>query len=88
MEINVKVTLENLKATVKMTEEKDKNGDVVDRRLVTQATIEYEGTPAKLDKVLWALQAGQNVEVTFTCPQSAFDILAQGKEPALAGASK
>lgn len=83
-EIKAKVIVDKLQATVKMVEEKE-DGMVVARTLVTQATIQYEGTPAKLERVLWALQAGHTVDVTFTTPQLGLDLPEEEKEPALAG---
>ena len=82
-EIKVNVVVDKIKATVEMVEEKE-DGMVTDRHLVTKATIQYEGTPAKLEKVLWALQAGHTVNITFTTPQLGLDIPEEEKEPALA----
>ena len=67
------VKTSKLEATVKMVEEKVE-GAVVDRHLITSVTIEYEGTPARLDKVLHALRAGHDVEVTFGSPQLSLDL--------------
>ena len=83
-EIKAKVAVDKLEAKVKLVEEKE-DGMVTDRHLITQATIQYEGTPAKLEKVLWALQAGHTVDVVFSTPQLGLDIPEEEKEPALAG---
>lgn len=83
-EIRAKVVVDKLEAKVKLVEDKE-DGMVVDRHLITQATIQYEGTPAKLEKVLWALQAGHTVDVVFSTPQLGLDIPEEEKEPAMAG---
>jgi len=67
-EIKTKVVIDKLKAAVKIVEERE-GGEVVDHHLVTKVTIQYEGTPAKLEKVLWALRSGHTVDVTFSTPQ-------------------
>lgn len=84
--IEVKVVIDKLEAKVKLVEEKE-DGMVVDRHLVTTATIQYEGTPAKLDKVLWALKSGKSVDVTFFSPQTTMDFQSEKEkpEPAMAG---
>ena len=80
-EIKVELPIEKLSAKVKMVEIKEE-GEVVERKLITEATIQYEGTPAKLDKILWLLQAGRDVDVTFSSKQLSLGI--EEKEPALA----
>jgi len=83
----VKLPVDKLSAKVKMIEIKEE-GAVVERRLITEATIQYEGTPAKLDYILWLLQGGQSVEVTFSSPQFSMEIKEareiESKEPAMA----
>lgn len=64
----VKIAVDKLSAKVKMVEIKEE-GEVVERRLITEAVIQYEGTPAKLDSVLWLLQGGHDVDITFSSPQ-------------------
>ena len=83
-EIRANVRVDKLEAKVKIVDEKE-DGAVVDRHLVTQATIQYEGTPAKLEKVLWALQAGHTIDVTFSTPQLGLAMPEEEKEPAMAG---
>jgi len=83
-EIKAKVVVDKLEAKVKLVEDKE-DGMVTDRHLITQVTIQYEGTPAKLEKVLWALQAGHTVDVTFFTPQLGLDIPEEEKELAMAG---
>jgi len=84
-EIKAKVTVDKLEAKVKLVEEKEE-GVVVDRQLVTEAKIQYEGTPAMLEKILYTLQAGHTVKATFTTPQRGLD-LPETKEPAAARAA-
>ena len=83
-EIKAKVNIDKLEAKVKLVEEKEDNM-VVDRQLVTEAKIQYGGTPAKLEEILWALKAGHTITATFTCPQIGMDMPEEEQEPALAG---
>ena len=86
--INTTVHIEKLEAKVKLVEEK-MEGEVVDRHLMTEVKVEYEGTPAQLDKVLYALKSGHQVDVTFATPQLGLDEALEEKEakdPALVGA--
>jgi len=78
-ELNVKVQVEKLEAKVKIVEEKEK-GEVVDRELVTTVTLEYSGTPARLDDVLHTLRGGHAVDVTFSSPQLSLGIKEEKKE--------
>ena len=73
------VKTNKLEATVKMVEEKVE-GAVVDRHLITSVTIEYEGTPARLDTVLHALRAGHEVDVTFGSAQLSLDMTDKAEE--------
>lgn len=73
------VSTSKLEAKVKMVEETEK-GEVVDRHLMTTVTIEYEGTPARLDTVLHALRAGHDVEVTFGSAQLSLDMPEKAEE--------
>ena len=81
-EIKTTVTIDKLEAKVKITEDKE-DGVVSDRHLVTEAKIQFEGTPYQLEKVLWALRDGHTVDVTFSSPQLVFDTPGQDKEPVL-----
>ena len=78
-ELNVKVQVEKLEAKVKIVEEKEK-GEVVDRDLVTTVTLEYSGTPARLDDVLHTLRGGHAVDVTFSSPQLSLGIKEEEKD--------
>lgn len=78
------VSTSKLEAKVKMVEEKVE-GEVVDRHLMTSVTIEYEGTPARLETVLYALRAGHDVEVTFGSAQLSLDMPDQAEELAAVG---
>ena len=73
------VKTSKLEAKVKMVEEKVE-GEVVDRHLITSVTIEYEGTPARLDPVLVALRAGHDVDVTFGSAQLSLDVTEKAEE--------
>jgi putative NADH-flavin reductase len=79
--VEAKVQTTKLEAKVKIVEEKEK-GEVIDRELVTTVTLEYDGTPAKLDDVLYTLRAGHAVDVTFSSPQMSLDLPQKSKEPA------
>ena len=67
-EINTTVQIEKLEAKVKLVEEKEE-GIVIDRHLITEVKVEFEGTPAQLDKVLYALKSGHRVDATFFTAQ-------------------
>jgi len=80
--VEAKVQTEKLEAKVKVEEEKGEGGIVVDRHLITEVKLVYEGTPAKLDDVLYTLRAGHAVDVTFSSPQQALDLPEDTREPA------
>ena len=80
--VEANVQIEKLEAKVKLVEEKQE-GEVIDRHLITEVKVEYEGTPAQLDKVLYALKSGHRVDVTFATPQFGLDeITVEVKEAA------
>ena len=81
-EVKTTVHVDKLEAKVKMVEEKQ-DGEVIDRHLITEVKIEYEGTPAKLDDVLYTLRAGHTVDVTFASPQYSLPTPEPEKEPAV-----
>ena len=64
--------VEKLEAKVKIIEEKEE-GQVIDRHIMTEVKVEYEGTPAELDKVLYALKGGHLVNMTLATPQLGLD---------------
>ena len=82
--IEARVQTSKLEAKVKLVEEKEE-GRVIDRHLITEVKLEYEGTPAQLDKVLYALRSGQQIDVIFGSPQFSLDESQEEKEPAFAG---
>jgi len=82
--IEVKVQISKMEAKVKLVEEKQE-GEVIDRHLITEVKVEYAGTPAKLEKVLYTLQAGHTVDVTFGSPQYSLDEAEEAKEPVTVG---
>lgn len=75
----VKIVAEKLEAKVKLVEEKE-DGQVVDRSLVTEVKLQYQGTPSRLDEILYSLRAGHNIDVTFTCPQFSMPLVSEVKE--------
>jgi len=79
--VEAKVQIEKMEAKVKLVEEKQE-GEVIDRHLITEVKVEYEGTPAELDKVLYNLRAGHAVDVTFSSPQLSLGIEEEEKEAA------
>lgn len=80
-QLNVKVKIDTLEAKVKIVEEKAE-GAVIDRHLITEVKIQYEGTPAKLDDILYTLRGGHAVDVTFSSPQQSLGLGEETKEPA------
>jgi len=68
-EVNVKVQTEKMEVKSKIVEEKGEGGVVVDRHIITEVKVEYEGTPGKLDDILYTLRSGHDVDVTFSSPQ-------------------
>lgn len=82
-ENKAEVTVESLEAKVKIVEEKE-DGVVVDRHLVTEVKLQYEGTPALLEEILYTLKAGHTVKARFSAAQLP---LATVKEPAEVAAS-
>jgi len=84
-EVKVKVQTTKLEVKGKIVEDKEK-GEVIDRDIITSVTLEYTGTPGKLDNVLHTLRAGHAVDVTFSSPQLSLDLPEESKEPAGAAA--
>ena len=85
-EVKVEVHTEKLEVKSKVVEEKGEGGVVVDRHIITEAKIEYEGPPGKLDDVLHTLRAGHAVDVTFSSPQLSLGLEAEEtREPAEVG---
>lgn len=82
-EVKVKVQINKLEAKVKIVDEKEE-GAVIDRHLITEVKLEYEGTPAKLEEVLYTLRGGHSVDVTFASPQYSLPVSEPEKEKATA----
>lgn len=78
-EINTKVTIDKLEIKSKIVEEK-LEGEVVDRHIMTEVKVEYEGTAGQLDKVLYAMKSGHLVQVTFASPQFGLDLASEEKK--------
>ena len=91
MEVKVELQgIDNLKTTTAVKVETDKDGDVIDRRLITKVQFECEVPPAGLADVHRLLEAGSLVVVTISSPQSVFDMTSKPKakrEVAAVGAS-
>jgi len=72
-----------LETSTKLVEEKEE-GEVVDRHLVTTIKLRYTGSPSQIEKVLWALKAGQPITACFYSSQLTFatidELVAAGKE--------
>lgn len=81
-QVEVKVQTTKLEVKGRVVEETRK-GEVIDRDIITSVTLEYNGTPGKLDDVLHTLRAGHAVDVTFSSPQQALDLPEEEKEPAV-----
>jgi hypothetical protein len=83
-EVRAKLRIDKMEAKVKIVEEKAE-GAVVDRHLITEVKFEYEGTPAKLDEILYTLRGGHAVDVSFSSPQQSLGLGEEAKEPAGVG---
>ena len=81
-EVEMKVQTEKMETKSKVVEEKGEGGVVVDRHIMTEVKIEYEGPPGQLDDVLYTLRAGHAVNVSFSSPQQALPLIEEEKEPA------
>lgn len=66
--------IDRVEAGVKLVEEKE-DGEVVDRILVTVVKLQFNGTPAIIDDILWALKAGQPISVAFFSSQLKLDTI-------------
>jgi hypothetical protein len=77
-DMEVKVIIRNiskLKTTTAMVEEKDKDGEIVDRRLVTKITFEAEVGPQELMNVHRLLAVESPVSVVIGSPQSVMTVM-------------
>jgi porphobilinogen deaminase len=86
--IEVKVhieDIENLKTTTFAKEEKDKDGTVIDRRVITRIQFECEIMPSALSNVHYLLAADSKVHVLIGSPQAIMAV-AESNEPAFAEA--
>jgi len=76
--VEVKVELrdiENLKTSTGVKVEKDKDGEVIDRRLVTRIQFECEVEPTALSNVHRLLAAESPVHVVIGSPQAIMEVL-------------
>ena len=75
MDVSVKANVSNLKLSSKFTEEKDKDGVIVDREIVTVLTLEFAGvTPGKFDNIMLAHRSQHEIQADLFTPQMAFNI--------------
>jgi len=85
MEVKVEIrNIENLKTSTGVKEEKDKEGEVIDRRLITKVQFEAEVAPTALSNVHRLLASESPVHVVIGSPQAIMEVLE--KEPAFAEA--
>jgi len=86
MEVKVFIrNIENLKTSTSVKEEKDKDGDVVDRRLVTKIQFECEIEPTPLSNVHHLIAGDHPVHAIIGSPQAIMEI--RDREGALAEVS-
>jgi len=78
LEVNLYIT--KMKAGTKIEEVKDKNGDVVERKIITTVAFETEGVPDWLPKVLHFQANGNIVSVMIYSEQSVMDDIAVPKD--------
>ncbi len=75
MEVKIIVQqIDNLKTTTAIKVEKDKDGEVTDRRLVTKVQFEAEIDPAQLAIVHRLLASETIVNVVIGSPQAIMDL--------------
>ena len=82
MEVKVLIgNIEKLKTTVALQEEKDKDGEVVNRRLVTKVQFECEVEPENLATIHRLLASETPVFVYMGSRQSLMDMVRSGQRP-------
>jgi len=80
MEVKVKIeNIENLKTSTGVKIEKDKEGEIIDRRLVTRIQFEAEVGPESLANVHRLLAAESPVHVIIGSPQAIMEVLEKVK---------
>lgn len=85
MEVKIEIrNIENLKTGTGVKIEKDKEGEVVDTRLITKIQFEAEVNPTDLANVHRLMAAEAPVHVVIGSPQALMEVLE--KEPAFAEA--
>ena len=85
MEVKVEIKgIENLKTTTRVKEEKDKEGEIIDRKLITRIQFEAEVDPTALANVHRLLASESPVYVVIGSPQAIMELLE--KAPAFAEA--
>jgi len=85
MEVKVEIkNIENLKTSTAVKEEKDKDGEVIDRRLMTKIQFEAEIDATPLSNVHRLLAGEAPVHVVIGSPQAIMEVLE--KEPVFAEA--
>jgi len=85
MEVKVEIkNIENLKTSTGIKEEKDKDGEVIDRKLITKVQFEAEVNPIALSNAHRLLASGSPVHVIIGSPQAVMGVME--REPAFAEA--
>jgi len=83
MEVKVQITdIENLKTITGMKVDKDKDGNIKDRYMVTKIQFEAQIKPEELANIHRLLASDASVNVVMASPQTIMDL---EREPALAG---
>ena len=78
MEVKVVIQgIEKLKTRTEVKEEKDKEGEVTDRKLITQVQFEAEIDPSALANVHRLLAGDCSVHVVIGSPQAIMEVLEQ-----------
>ena len=76
MEVKVKIEgIENLKTSTGIKVEKDKEGDIVDQRLVTRIQFECEVEPVALANIHRLLANRSPVHIIIGSPQAVMEVL-------------
>jgi hypothetical protein len=85
VEVKVEIKgIENLKTSTGVKEEKDKDGEVIDRKLITRVQFEAEVDPSALANIHRLLAADSPVHVVIGSPQAVMEVME--REPAFAEA--
>jgi hypothetical protein len=72
-QLEITLPVEKLKTQTKYEEVKDKDGHILDRRIITTVTFETEGVPRWLPQALHFQMNGIPINATLTSEQSFMD---------------